>query len=47
MLPGAFADQLSPGWLLMDEDQAECYDDLEEALLQKFDIATETYCQRF
>ena len=31
----------------MDEDQADCYEELKEALLQKFDISAETYRQRF
>ncbi|XP_041951035.1 uncharacterized protein LOC121711467 [Alosa sapidissima] len=31
----------------MEEDQADCYYDLKEALLQKFDISPETYRQRF
>ncbi len=34
-------------YLAMDEDQAEIYDDLKEALLEKFNISPETYRQRF
>uniref|UniRef100_A0AAV2J255 SCAN box domain-containing protein n=1 Tax=Knipowitschia caucasica TaxID=637954 RepID=A0AAV2J255_KNICA len=31
----------------MDEERAHCYGDLKEALLAKFDISPETYCQQF
>nr|XP_021328160.1 uncharacterized protein LOC110438927 [Danio rerio] len=34
-------------YLAMDEDQAEVYEDLREALLAKFNISPETYRQRF
>lgn len=32
---------------MMDEERAHCYNDLKEALLNKFDISPETYWQRF
>lgn len=34
-------------YLAMDEDRAEVYKDLREALMTKFDLSTETYRQRF
>lgn len=34
-------------YLAMDEDRADVYEDLREALLEKFDISTESYRQRF
>ncbi|KAK1897769.1 Zinc finger protein 202 [Dissostichus eleginoides] len=35
------------GHTVMDEDKSNCYPDLREALLVKFDISPETYRQRF
>lgn len=39
--------QALEAYLAMDEDQAEVYNDLKEALLEKFNISPETYRQRF
>ncbi len=39
--------QALEAYLAMDEEQAEVYDDLKEALLEKFNISPETYHQRF
>lgn len=39
--------QALEAYLAMDEEQAEVYTDLKEALLEKFNISPETYCQRF
>lgn len=35
------------GYFAIDEDQADDYDHLKDALLQKFNISPETYRQRF
>lgn len=39
--------QVLEAYLAMDEDRAEVYNDLKEALLAKFNISPETYSQRF
>lgn len=39
--------QALEAYLAMDEEQAEVYADLKEALLEKFNISPETYRQRF
>ncbi len=39
--------QALEAYLAMDEDRAEIYADLKEALLEKFNISPETYRQRF
>ncbi|XP_073668194.1 uncharacterized protein [Paramisgurnus dabryanus] len=39
--------QALEAYLAMDEDQAEQYSELREALLAKFDVSAETYRQRF
>ncbi|RXN17966.1 zinc finger with KRAB and SCAN domains 3-like protein [Labeo rohita] len=39
--------QALEAYLAMDEEQAEVYEDLKEALLEKFNISPETYRQRF
>ncbi len=39
--------QALEAYLAMDEEQAEIYEDLKEALLEKFNISPETYRQRF
>lgn len=39
--------QALEAYLAMDEEQAMVYTDLKQALLEKFKISPETYCQRF
>lgn len=40
-------DRALEAYLAMDEEQAEVYDELREALLDKFNISPETYRQHF